>query len=283
MTDILIILAAGASSRMKKSLELQGDQNAVSFKSKALIKLGDEQRPAVDFLVDHAMEAGYKEIIFVVNDESEAFRAYFGDIDHGNSYKKCSISYAIQKVPEGREKPLGTADALLQVFNQYPSIKNKNVVVCNADNLYSVQALSILAQCPEPNALISYDREGLKFDKERILSFALLVTNNENNLEAIVEKPNEDDSKRYQDAFGRLHISMNLWKFFGHDIVPHLQNCPVHPERNEKELPSAVRLLLETEGKAVKSFPLREHVPDLTSAEDIAIVEDYLRNKKSPN
>ena len=278
MTDTLIILAAGASSRMKQSLKLKGGAPENTFHSKALIPLGKEQRPAVDYLIDHAIKAGYRHFIFVVNENSEAFRNYFGMKDSGNAYKGCSLSYAVQIIPSGREKPLGTADALSQVYDQYPSLKEKSVVVCNADNLYSVKALSILATSAEPNAFISYNREGLLFPISRIMSFALLIADEEGYLSHLIEKPKAQDSDQYQDASGQFRVSMNIWKFFGKDIYCHLQNCPLHPVRNEKELPTAVRMLIDQTPKIMKGYPLMEHVPDLTSAEDIAKVESYLNN-----
>lgn len=45
MTDTLIILAAGASSRMKQSLKLKGGAPENTFHSKALIPLGRNSDP----------------------------------------------------------------------------------------------------------------------------------------------------------------------------------------------------------------------------------------------
>ena len=41
------------------------------------------------------------------------------------------------------------------------------------------------------------------------------------------------------------------------------------PERNEKELPQAVRSLIKNENKIVFTYIAKEHLKDLTSAHDI--------------
>ena len=63
---------------------------------------------------------------------------------------------------------------------------------------------------------------------------------------------------------------MNIFSFTGKEIMPFLEQCPIHPVRNEKELPEAVRFLVKRNSKAMRCFAIAEKLPDLTSAEDIA-------------
>jgi hypothetical protein len=74
---------------------------------------------------------------------------------------------------------------------------------------------------------------------------------------------------------------MNLWKFNGSDLWNALLNCPVHPERQEKELPTAVRQMISQSQIKVLVIPRKEHVPDLTQASDIQAVRLFLSQDKS--
>ncbi|MDA9225864.1 hypothetical protein N9P05_01950 [Flavobacteriaceae bacterium] len=62
---------------------------------------------------------------------------------------------------------------------------------------------------------------------------------------------------------------MNIFSFEGSLLYPYLKNCPIHPERDEKELPEAVRKMSLDEAHPIRCFPVKEHLPDLTSADDI--------------
>ncbi|HPF10629.1 MAG TPA: sugar phosphate nucleotidyltransferase [Flavobacteriaceae bacterium] len=270
MHNTLIILAAGASSRMKQSLEDTHD-----FKGKALLPLGKSQKPVIEYLLQNAKKAGYTKVILVVGKEANAFKDYLIN----NPIPGLKLSFAHQNIPEGREKPLGTADAVLQTLEQFPQLRNECFVVCNSDNLYSVRALELLRTEKTPNAFISYDRDGLEFQKERILSFALVIQNQEGYLRDIIEKPTEAVAENYRDTQGVLRVSMNLWKLHGRDAFTYLRDCPLHPARQEKELPNAILAMVKA-GILVKGIPVKEHVPDLTSKEDIAKVEAFLEKRK---
>jgi hypothetical protein len=146
--------------------------------------------------------------------------------------------------------------------------------VCNGDNLYSVQAFRLMAACTSPHALVDYDRAALRFDEERIRSFAVLVKVDGGFLQAIIEKPGEDELARARDAHGRIGVSMNIFRFTYDAILPVLERLPLHPVRGEKELPSAVLALLRNDPHAVRTYPLAEHVPDLTGVRDIAVLRE---------
>ncbi len=277
MRENLIILAAGASSRMKQSVGdsmlSEAEVQDANSQSKALIGLGKDNRPLLEYLLLNAKKAGYTNIILVISEQANAFKNLYG-----NSFEGLRISYAIQFIPEGRQKPLGTADALLQALEQYPYLQNESFTVCNSDNLYSVQAMKALRSTEASNAFISYDREGLDFSLERISKFALAVSDTENYLTTIIEKPSVTEASKYKDNEGKFRVSMNLWKLSGPHIFSHLKECPVHPERNEKELPTAVLNMCNSFPRAVKAIPFKEHVPDLTSKEDISVLKKYLDN-----
>tara|TARA_B100001250_G_scaffold393261_1_gene395874 strand:- start:1397 stop:1918 length:522 start_codon:yes stop_codon:yes gene_type:complete len=142
MTDNIIILAGGSSSRMKKSV----DQNLSSEKiaqanqlSKGLIELGG--RPFLSYLLDNILKAKFKKVYIITGENSIMFRQAF---ENNPNFEQIKIQFATQYIPEGREKPYGTADALHQCLEQYPSLKEDRFCVCNSDNLYSLKALKTL-------------------------------------------------------------------------------------------------------------------------------------------
>ena len=285
MHDNLIILAGGASSRMKKQVtvsDLSEEEIAqANERSKGLIGVGPNGRPLLDYLLLNAKKAGYKYIYIIIGEQGDLFKEFYGSYNKNNDFHDLTISFAIQYIPEGRVKPFGTADALFQAVEQYPELNTQSYTVCNSDNLYSDKALYALRETASPNAFISYDRDALEFPLERISRFAIAKLDENNNLLDILEKPTADVLDSYRDAEGILRVSMNAFKFDGATLYPYLKNCPVHPERDEKELPTVLLNSLKKDGNSALGIPFSEHVPDLTAKEDIAEVKAYL-NKKYP-
>jgi len=276
MHNKLIILAGGASSRMNASLQKENPSHA--SKSKALIGMDKDGRPILDYLLYNAKNSGYLNVYLVVGEHADEFKQFYGGKTANNEFNGLSISYAIQYIPKGRTKPFGTADALFQALEQYPHLKSEAFTVCNSDNLYSVEAFTALRNSKGNNAFIAYDREGLHFTMERISRFALVLLDSENYLVDIVEKPSADKISSYKDQFGKFRVSMNIFKLSGKAIYPFLKNCPVHPERNEKELPTAILNMCHSTPKAIKGLLFNQHVPDLTSKEDILVLKKYIQD-----
>ena len=76
-----------------------------------------------------------------------------------------------------------------------------------------------------------------------------------------------------------IGVSMNIFKLDYDMIFPCLVDVEPHPVRNEKELPSAVKLMLDRFPGSMFAYPLKEHVPDLTSKSDILPVKEYLERE----
>jgi ADP-glucose pyrophosphorylase len=277
----LVILAGGVSSRMKKSIHALADppvQHAVSHISKSMIGLGGGKRPFLDYLLWNAEQAGYRDVVLVVGERDRSFRERYGDADRGNRFHDLEISYAVQKVPPGRTKPLGTADALLQALLFRRDWRGRGCTVCNSDNLYSVPAMRRILEEGDHCALMDYDRDALGFPPARAQQFAVLVKDVSGMLVDIMEKPSPEQVVRAAGPDGRVGVSMNLWRFSCDVVLPFLERAPLHPERMEKELPVAVGMMVREQPGTMKAIPIAEHVPDLTSAHDINEVEEYLRN-----
>ena len=283
MHDNLIILAGGASSRMKKQVVLDNlteeEIAQANERSKGLIGVGPNGRPLLDYLLLNAKKAGYKNIYIIIGEQGDLFKEFYGSKNKDNYFHGLSISFAVQYIPEGRTKPFGTADALFQAVEQYPELNSQFYTVCNSDNLYSVDALYALRATNSPNAFISYNRDAMEFSSERISRFAIAKLNDANQLLDILEKPSTDDLESYKDSEGKLRVSMNAFKFQGNLIYPYLKNCPVHPERDEKELPTVLLNAVKEHPNTTLGIPFSEHVPDLTAKEDIAEVKAYLKKQ----
>ena len=284
MHENLIILAGGASSRMKNSNAIDGlsseEIHAANTTSKALLSFGSKNRPILDILLRNANEAGYKNIYLVVGEARQGFKDFYGEKETNNPYQGMMISYAKQHIPEERTKPYGTADAIAQALEQYPALQRGYFSVCNCDNLYSIKALKAMRTTSAENALISYDRDGLEFSMERIARFALLLLDTNDFVIDIIEKPSEENLEKYKDSKGKFRVSMNLFKLNGEQLFPYLKACPPHPIRNEKELPTALLNFCQDFPMHLIGIPFHEHVPDLTSKEDILTFKKYLKEDR---
>ena len=287
MHNNLIILAGGMSSRMKKPTTSDKvsaeDENEANIKNKSLISVGHEGRPLMDYLLYNAKNAGYKSIYIVINEKGDLFKEFYGKNSTDNNFKGLNISYAIQHIPKNRTKPFGTADAVFQALEQFPYLQTQQFTVCNSDNLYSEKVLRKLRETAHLNAFISYNRDALEFSLEKILSFAIVNLDVKNYLKNIIEKPSAETAHNYRDEFDNIRVSMNIFKLDGNLLYSYLKNCPIHSTRKEKELPTAILNMIKTNSKAVLGIPISEHVPDLTSKEDIVILKEYLKEQYPNN
>ena len=284
MTDKLLILAAGASTRMKHSVNKaiglsDSEKSQANTRSKGLISLDSDGRPLLDYLLYHAYLAGYRTIYIITGKENELFKKFYGQKDSNNIFKNLTINFAVQFIPKGREKPFGTADALYQALEQYPELKKSSFSVCNSDNLYSVKALKILTKSTEaPHAILSYDRKALDYPEARIARFAIIQLDKNQRLINIIEKPSVEEIDKFLDSSGKSRVSMNIFKFDGSLFYKYVKNCPIHPERNEKEIPTALMNMIKEHPGMVIGIPISEHVPDLTSKSDILALKAYVKN-----
>jgi glucose-1-phosphate adenylyltransferase len=308
----IVILAGGISSRMRKPLppgvnlplELEKDANE---KAKSMIGLGKHSRPFLDYVLYEVKKAGYQEVIIVIGERDVSIKKYYGEKERENEFLGLKISYALQKIPPGRTKPLGTADALLCALTQYPEWHGSKFTVINSDNLYSAKALRALLETKAENALIDYARDSLKFPLERLTQFAVTIKNREGYLIDIIEKPTLQEIEYAKGQDGVLRVSMNIWCNQYDLILPFLKSVKEHPIRQEKELPTAelnmsyqsifrislrdfltknlflrrfVRFLVKREPKyLIKCIPWQEHVPDLTTKADILPTKEFLAEK----
>jgi glucose-1-phosphate adenylyltransferase len=274
MTKTIVVLAAGMSSRMKKSADSEIDNkkaDEANKKSKSLITFGN--KPFIYFLLKNISNAGFETVIMVVGNDHNDFKS---QIDLLDITSKLEIKYAIQKIPKDRVKPFGTADAVFQTMEQIPELQNESFCVCNSDNLYSSSSFKLIRENSFENAVLAYDRDSLEFPKERVSSFSILMMDNDFNLVNFIEKPTPEQVSENLDENGKIRVSMNIFKFNGNHAFDFIKNCPINPIRIEKELPSAIVNMISDNSFYMKGIPIAEHVPDLTSKADINIIQKLI-------
>ena len=274
MTKTIVVLAAGMSSRMKKSVDSNIDDskaNEANNKSKSLITFGN--KPFIYFLLKNIIDAGFETVIMVVGKDFQDFK---NQIDELKLPSKIEVKYAIQKIPIDRVKPFGTADAVSQTMEQLPELQKTSFCVCNSDNLYSTSSFKLIRENSFENAVLAYDRDSLDFPKERVSSFSILMMDTEFNLVNFIEKPTPEQVSENLDENGKIRVSMNIFKFNGNQSFDFIKNCPINPIRNEKELPSALVNMISEDGLYMRGIPIAEHVPDLTSKADINTIQKLI-------
>ena len=280
MTRSLLIMAAGASSRMKLSVAKNIGHvttEQANNRTKGLIGIGEDGKPLLYYLLRNAQEAGYKTIYLITAADASFFRSTIRLLPN---LDQLHFVFVTQHIPKGRTKPLGTADAVFQALEQFPVLQKDRFSVCNSDNLYSVNAFRRLRSIKQGSGLIAYDSNSLNFTTEKIAGFALLIFNADFYLENIIEKPATTDFNNAADNHESLYISINAFTFDGNVFLSFLRDCPINLNRDEKELPTALLNMIQVYPTSVRGIPMQEHVPDLTTKEDLLLLEDYLNVQK---
>jgi hypothetical protein len=119
----------------------------------------------------------------------------------------------------------------------------------------------------------------LRFDQSRIEQFSVIRKDAGQFLLDIIEKPTPADIETAKEATGRIGVSMNIFKLSYNMVLPFLESIPLHPVRQEKELPIAVKNMAQKHPGSTYAIPLSEHVIDLTNQTDIPFVQEYLRKE----
>lgn len=134
MQPTLLILAAGMGSRYGGLKQLD--------------PMGPNGETVLDYSVYDAIRAGFGKVVFVIRrDFADAFKSAVGD----KFESRIEVAYAFQEltdlpdgfsVPEGREKPWGTAHAVRAARDEIDA----PFAVINADDFYGQDAYKQLAQ-----------------------------------------------------------------------------------------------------------------------------------------
>ena len=126
INDSIIILAAGLSSRMKKSKSNNALSknllNQANTVEKGLIGVDKNGKPLIHYLLVNAQQAGFINIFLVIGEKTLNFKNYFSQ----NKYEGLNINFAIQYIKDRRVKPSGTAGRVFStclIHASQPSLK----------------------------------------------------------------------------------------------------------------------------------------------------------------
>jgi len=221
----LVILAAGMGSRFGGLKQMEKMDDAGNF--------------LLDYSVYDAKRAGFDSVIFIIKKEFfEAFRDSIGK----RVEKLIKVQYAFQQlddlpegftVPEGREKPWGTAHAIYAARD----LIKEDFIIINGDDFYGKDTYEVaykyLASLPKDSkgqyANVAFKvantmtengavKRGVAFQKDGYLT-KLVESSIERKGDKIISTP-LDGSPAFEVKPDDL-VSMNLFAF-NKDIIDHL-------------------------------------------------------------
>ena len=282
----LVVLAAGMGSRYGGLKQID--------------PVGPNGEFIIDYSIYDAIESGFDKVVFIIKKENlDIFRSTVGK----RFENKIKVEYAFQgldskiptgySVPEGRQKPLGTAHALLCCED----CVKENFAVINADDFYGREAFALIAEFLKnvPNetqkkhyAMVSYElkktlsenghvaRGVCKISADGYLSDIDERTKIQYRNGGIAYFENDEWTELCDDSF----VSMNFWGFTP-DIFAtikakfpaFLENCT---QTSEFLLPVHIKEMLKNGECDVKALKTSAKWYGVTYKEDKDAVKKYI-------
>lgn len=228
-----LILAGGRGKRLG---------NMTDSLNKCMLELAGKS--VLEYNLDRATDLDVDEIILVVGHRAE-------DIinTYGINYKGKRIKYVIQWEQKGLVHAIECAkDAI------------------NRDSFFLLLGDEVLINSRHKEMFEAFMREeifgicGVMFqkDKERIKRTYTVLTNNDNRIFRLIEKPKS---------------ALNNWQGTGHcifkgNILSYVKRTPIHPERGERELPDLIQCAID-DGCLVKIFDVCDEYTNINTEEDL--------------
>ena len=260
MKPTLVILAAGMGSRYGGLKQID--------------TVGDNGECIIDFSIYDAYRAGFRKVILIIRKQhEEAFeKALVSKVRN-----KMEVEYAFQdlsdlpygyKVPEGREKPWGTTQALLTTKN----LVHEPFMIINADDFYGADSYQKMYDYLVALEDDTYSMVGFKMNKT--LTENGTVTRGLCEVEGgylqrireVQEIRPKGNTSEYKDKDTWKELpedalaSMNYWGFTP-AIYPEMEKCfenflankvKDNPLKSEHVIPSAIGELLQDKAVKVK-------------------------------
>lgn len=279
---VLVVMAAGMGSRYGGLKQID--------------PVGPHGELIIDYSIYDARRAGFETVVFIIKHEIEdAFRKAIGD----RLSQVMEVRYAFQQlddlpagytVPEGREKPWGTAHAILAARR----IINGPFAVINADDYYGPHAFEVLynylSQHPDNEryqyAMVSYPLRNTVTEHGSVARGVCQVDEQDHLLSVTertrIEKDGdharytEDGGETWHPLDGSTPVSMNLWGF-NHSFLKELEDrLPAfldkalveNPLKGEYFLPSVVSALIDEDRAQVQMLRSQDRWYGVTYKED---------------
>jgi choline kinase len=230
----LLVLAAGMGSRYGGV--------------KQIAEVGEHGEIIIDYSCFDAIEAGFKNIIFVIRESIESdFREKFFDRFQKQIHGKATATYCFQTTPDWREKPLGTTDAILSAKD----LINESFCVINADDFYGKGAFK-RAITIKGNGIIAYKVYNTLSEFGEVKRHVITTDDNGNAwdfTETLISK-SDIPSKIPQDTL----VNMNFFVFTT-ETLPMFQQLrdnqvkefeKSNDQKNECMMPSDVGYLIQS-------------------------------------
>ena len=291
---VLVILAAGMGSRYGGLKQIDPVDNS--------------GHKIIDFSIYDALRAGFQKVVFIIKKENEAlFRECIGDAVS----RHMEVEYVFQDmndvpegfvIPEGREKPWGTAHAIYCCRN---TVKEPFAVI-NADDYYGVEAFKVLYDFLTTNeddekyryAMVGYQL-GNTLTENGSVARGCCVTNEDGYLVSIAERTKiiktaegaaytEDDGATYTAIDVNSPVSMNMWGFTP-SIMAELgksldrffaSEVEKNPLKSECFIPIEVDGLLKKDMATVKVLTSKDKWFGVTYKEDKPYVMESIQKLK---
>ena len=281
MKPTLLILAAGMGSRFGGLKQVE--------------PVGPNGEAIIDYTIFDAIRAGFGKVVFVIR---ESFADAFKEKFEAKLSGKIDVEYVFQELdnlpegfslPEGREKPWGTAHAILVAKN----VISEPFCAINADDFYGEGAYRIMADFlnnsvqEQTFSMIGYQLKNT-LSEHGSVSRGMCTVNENDNLVKIVETHNifkkggaavttaEDGSET--PLTGNERVSMNFWGFHP-SIFKTLESkfvqflkTEINKPKSEMYIPSVVFEMIEDNEAEVKVLKANSPWFGVTYKEDKPIV-----------
>ncbi len=286
----LIVMAAGIGSRYGGLKQIE--------------PIGPSGEITLDYSIYDARKAGFGKIIFVINKDIE--RAFRERIDQtlGQHYKTAYIYQDLDDlpggfdVPRGRQKPWGTAHAVLSCKN----LINRPFAVINADDFYgraAFQALGKYLQGAKDRknrydfCMVGYDLRNTLTEHGHVARGVCSV-DQDGYLISIRERTRikkfngvvkyTENGETWIDISGDSLVSMNMWGFtplmfaeLGERFAQFLAENRGNLSTAEYFLPDVVNQLLVEKKAAVQVLRTQEKWFGVTYQEDVIRVKNAVQ------
>ncbi|MEN8116300.1 MAG: sugar phosphate nucleotidyltransferase [Bacteroidota bacterium] len=285
MKPTLLILAAGMGSRFGGLKQVE--------------PIGPYGEAIIDYSIYDAIRAGFGKVVFIIRESfADAFKEKFnaklkGKIEVDYVYQELDMLPEGFSLPEGREKPWGTAHAILVAKD----VVKEPFCALNADDFYGKNAYQVMAdfltssQSETEYSMVGYHLKNTLSDHGSVSRGVCKVDENQN-LQKIVETTKilkqgdaavsveEDGSET--TLTGNESVSMNIWGF-----KPSLFNVleakfidflktEIGKPKSEMYIPSVVFEIIEAQQANVKVLKANSPWFGVTYKEDKPIVVEKI-------
>jgi dTDP-glucose pyrophosphorylase len=280
----LVVLAAGMGSRYGGLKQMDA--------------FGPNGETIIDYSIYDAIKAGFGKVVFIIREHfKEEFQTFFA-----NKFQdQIEVEYVTQElyklpasftVPEGREKPWGTAHAVLMAKD----VVDGPFAVINADDYYGPEAYQVLADFFAANvlleeeefAVVAYKLQNTLSDHGTV-NRGVCYGTGDGYLTEVIERikigknekgdisyPNEDGSSSQLGP--ETLVSMNLWGFMpsyfelSEKIFKDFLKSRGEEMKSEFFIPLAIDAMINKGSKKIRILHSDAHWFGVTYQEDKPIV-----------